>query len=1306
VETPGLGAAERRTRKKGWREDTNLLYRWKSGQEQARPWLNRYTALYVEEAGGMAALDDEQLDVVVGRALTQTGADLTDADKVERGRRRAMKTGSAPEQAVHHARVAMERARAAKMAAVRAAAAEAARTRPYGLKRRSAHRFASVRARELVLRRNQLDRAYKTAIAAHSKAKRTAHNRWVSEQLSKDPAGQWDDWAKIADDGGLARPKLSPLLTELHDKDGQLITRDSEAILELLEQKRSKVFAWRDTYSAECEEGVNRALLLVQEFNADMIASQPAEYAFAASSIVALQAADPLELIRASDTRRGYARDLRNQIAARKIGRFKASERGDAIRQRFAQEVELLECDPSLHELGGIISRLKGNKGSGTEAHAAALYKDLEAGDFALDVLLEQILRVWRHGQIPKLWAELRCLLHHKKGDPYCAENYRGLCIAQLQMKVLSLLMMERLDRFLLKTQCLSPAQGGFQRGRGCPEQAFTLVESVKSAAERGPVHIVYVDIECAYDSVLHPLLWERCIACGIGGRFLTSLQALHYNVKAVLDVDGTYSNPFNVECGVLQGNPLSPLLFNIYLDGALWALHDHGAAVANGRRVGIPLPRVCGRGPGGHLVSPLSQPLGTGFDSQEDYLSSLFLADDGALPEMDLEALQGSLDFLVQEFDLLGMLVNVPKTKWMIVMPRSASEPQYRQIVAAAQASAWAPRIYGRLIERVPCFDYLGMRLNSRWDWTDAWRDQQKNAWAAYHGYISAGFQHRVGSVAMQLLFARNKILAHLVYIAATSGAGGLPTTAPWQKNQAVVTAVLRAIMGGKLNGAALAMEAGVWDAETIIMNLQLRMACKFHSAPVDSLYYRAMCLSMRRLQRSPAQLRRPRLECARRGQTHWQMWAQTALAAGHEFGVPQQDWLDMAHFGLVTLEGRRAGAGPPGYVPLLHPHKASAQQKAATDALFAGGRFRVVVTARHPGEALALGMTAWALPDTAVYSSSLDDWSEPLQQACFAALRRRGNARRQRVVQTFHEEQAQDGGALRRFAQWSPASFRQPYLNLDDVHAVQLITRLRMDLRGEDAERRRPHAAAHNMRALDRIDDPAHRPCYLCWHHGQVWARETGAHVSLHCSHPAMVAARALIRAELTMLAQDPEVFQVAPPPPDFRDDSVLWTVLMLCVSLGPAPVLHLVAAHEGAGGFVLDVARARGAAAWLRALSEPWVAAIHSPRRPRPPHAYAGARVFAAVAGQVQRLWRLRRRLLRAVPAYRSRALDPGRGGPAVARARVGNKGLTHRVMKAMFFFLICIVVISFIAFVLNVLFDGWRFLMSSIGGFYDR
>ena len=205
----------------------------------------------------------------------------------------------------------------------------------------------------------------------------------------------------------------------------------------------------------------------------------------------------------------------------------------------------------------------------------------------------------------------------------------------------------------------------------------------------------------------------------------------------------------------------------------------------------------------------------------------------------------------------------------------------------------------------------------------------------------------------------------------------------------------------------------------------------------------------------------------------------------------------------------------------------------------------------------------------------------------------------------------------------------------------------------------------------------------------------------MSLFCSHPAMVAARDAIRVHLTLLAQDPEVFRLAPTPPDFRNDSVLWTVLMLCISLGPTPVLHRIAAREGLGGFVPEVARARGAAAWLQTLSQPWVASFRDPRRGRAPHSFAGGRVFSFVGGQVQLLWRLRRRLLRAVPAYRTRALDPGRGGPAVARARVGYKGLAHRTMMAMFFFLICVVVISFIAFVLDV-FSDWTCMPSWVLG----
>ena len=94
--------------------------------------------------------------------------------------------------------------------------------------------------------------------------------------------------------------------------------------------------------------------------------------------------------------------------------------------------------------------------------------------------------------------------------------------------------------------------------------------------------------------------------------------------------------------------------------------------------------------------------------------------------------------------------------------------------------------------------------------------------------------------------------------------------------------------------------------------------------------------------------------------------------------------------------------------------------------------------------------------------------------------------------------------------------------------------------------------------------------------------------------------------------------------------------------------------------AGGvaFVMDPARARDAAAWLSALTLPWVSAIRDPHRKRIPQALVGGRLMAYVAAHSLRVRRARKKLLRAVPAFKTRDLDPmfgpgaAPGGPAAA------------------------------------------------------
>ena len=161
---------------------------------------------------------------------------------------------------------------------------------------------------------------------------------------------------------------------------------------------------------------------------------------------------------------------------------------------------------------------------------------------------------------------------------------------------------------------------------------------------------------------------------------------------------DGLLLEPVDVECGVLQGNPLSPLLFNIYIDGALEAVRRHGASRPKGP-VGLPLPRVAGRGTRGYMPSAQAATVargGSDCKSQDDWMEHLFFADDGTIPSLDLDAMQESVNVLVTELDVLGLTINVGKTKWLVVAPHFLrTKAQYSHLLQASN-SARMPRVLG----------------------------------------------------------------------------------------------------------------------------------------------------------------------------------------------------------------------------------------------------------------------------------------------------------------------------------------------------------------------------------------------------------------------------------------------------------------------------------------------------------------------------------------------------------------------------------------------------------------------------------
>jgi hypothetical protein len=1096
---------------------------------------------------------------------------------------------------------------------------------------------------------------------------------------SRGPRRAWRDLKRAGTAMGLPAEPRCPLLERLHDEQGAVITDDAEQIRKKMRDDREQIFRVSAELGSGCERSLADALASLSLLNGDI---RLAIATIDAASAAARSAADPLDPTRAWQ-RGPLAFDPADAQGTARATAAQASVA--ALRQRLAAECAELEGDLMLSELS-IIDGMA-DVGAGVDnALPAALRRTT---DETRELILALLAMVWNTGVAPADWQDNRCVLHYKKkdSDVYCLDNYRGLGIGALMCKVLSLIMMKRLEKFVASTGALSPNQGGFLQRRGCPEQVFTCSEAVRAALKADPtrpVYICFIDIQRAYDTVLHPLLWSRCAAKGIGGRFLTTLQAMYSGLKSSIDVASVLLDAVSNESSVLQGNPLSCLLFNIYIDGAIRKLDEAGEQrrAGGGAPFGVPLPRVAARG-------STQTAAATGSWTQDDFMASLFFADDGALFARDMATMQAMLDILRAELLDGGLVIKVSKTHLLIVPALSSSQAVYdaHKLAATAtpdelKADREPPkpddkRMYSKLtlgdqrVDIVDTFDYLGVRLSWQWDWRMAWKMAQSRAWASFHIVVASGFYEKGASMASQLMYARAIVMSHLDYISAVAGVGraqiGSCKTSPLAENERITTSVLKSIADlSYANEFVLRGEAGVWDQRSRVDKLVLRFWAKLVACPIDSTHYRAMCLSISSL--TPAQRADPHTCDQSPSKLCRQPWAQQLLAAAADFGIPAA-CVDSCSPDLVALHQFDPGAGA--WIAV------SGAQPAAP-----GRLLRLVSASVGPPYAPAPsayqhGSDAWLLPHGTSAADALECWGAELKAASYASLQTRGNHHRQRV---FSAWLADPNGVYRSSTTYKNASYMEPYWFLSDCTAARRLLRARHGLWGcEDNQRCRGQNKTTTTIELDRLF--AHqRACYLCpaiAGTDDCFLPETLEHVLLRCTCPALSVARASIAAQLTQIAADAAASGLRAAAPNFGNDAALMAVLQLATSIGPhharvdaapaaapppappaAPASHATrsvslaaaaAAHRVADAvrrapqLVHDMPAARVAAAWVSALASDWRRRMGDPTTPVP-SLTPGLRLAAAVAAHSQRMYSLRRKHLRDVDGFATRARDP--------------------------------------------------------------
>ncbi|KAH9051221.1 hypothetical protein Ae201684P_007890 [Aphanomyces euteiches] len=179
------------------------------------------------------------------------------------------------------------------------------------------------------------------------------------------------------------------------------------------------------------------------------------------------------------------------------------------------------------------------------------------------------------HPRLTPMQLVSTLVLLHKKGPKSQAKNYRPISLLNTDVKILTSILAYRLQRHI--RHIIHPDQQGFIRRSNIQTNIARLDDMLHHIKLHSPSSMVaLLDFEKAFDRVDHAYLLRVLRHYGFPETFVDMVRVLYSGRKSRILVNGFLSKPVHISRGVLQGDPLSPLLFVIALEPMCQLLRQH----------------------------------------------------------------------------------------------------------------------------------------------------------------------------------------------------------------------------------------------------------------------------------------------------------------------------------------------------------------------------------------------------------------------------------------------------------------------------------------------------------------------------------------------------------------------------------------------------------------------------------------------------------------------------------------------------------------------------------------------------------
>lgn len=173
-------------------------------------------------------------------------------------------------------------------------------------------------------------------------------------------------------------------------------------------------------------------------------------------------------------------------------------------------------------------------------------------------------------GRMPRRFRDSRTVLIPKAPDLLEPANYRPISVASVVLRHFHKILAKRLSSHRI----FDNRQRGFIAADGCAENISILSALIFDArSNRRQVHVVTLDVKKAFDTVSHRGVCRVLAGCGLPTGMVEYIRSLYESATLRIEVDRAFSDEIHPGRGVRQGDPLSPLIFNLVMNDVLAAV-------------------------------------------------------------------------------------------------------------------------------------------------------------------------------------------------------------------------------------------------------------------------------------------------------------------------------------------------------------------------------------------------------------------------------------------------------------------------------------------------------------------------------------------------------------------------------------------------------------------------------------------------------------------------------------------------------------------------------------------------------------